>query len=122
MQLTLKKEDGTEIQAELRPLRVREYPAAFAAHDRDEEWRLIALCTVAQTPALAPDWPLELNPESYEQAVSAIQAENPTFFAWCARRWANRGVRDGVARMVAAGLGSQSPGGTSSPRSRPMPI
>lgn len=122
MNLALTTDSGPVLAVNIRTLKVREYPTAFAAYEADTEWRLVALCADEQTPPLAPDWPLNLTPEAYETAVSAMQEANPAFFAWCARRWANRGVRDGVARMVANGLaGSPSPGATGSPRSRPTP-
>jgi hypothetical protein len=101
--MTLLTDAGAEITVTIRALKVREYPAAFAAFAGDEEWKLLLLCSVEGCPPLTPDWPLTLTPEAYERAVAAMEQENPAFFAWCVRRTRNRMLRDGaaVARLAA---------------------
>lgn len=42
--ITLQTETGTAISVDIRALRVRDFPAAFAAFER-EEWKLIAMST-----------------------------------------------------------------------------
>jgi hypothetical protein len=121
MQLTLQTETGTEITAEIRPLRVRDFPAAFAAFERDEEWRLLALAAAPQDPPLPVGWPQTLKGDSYTAAAHEFQRENQAFFGYCARIAQNRLMRDpgALASVFAAARGSA--GATSSPTSPSAP-
>lgn len=119
MELKLKSESGAEIDVEIRALKVRDFPAAFAAWERDDEWKLIALSTAPQEPALPVGWVQSLTPESYTAAAGAFQSENPAFFAYCARISGNRVSRDPAAlARLAVMAGAESGGGNSSRASR----
>ena len=109
MQLTLQTETGTELSVDIRALRVRDFPAAFAAFEREEEWKLIAMATAPQDPPLAVGWPQTLTADEYTRAAQAFQRENDAFFGYCARMGQNRAVRNpaalaGLASALARGL------------------
>jgi hypothetical protein len=116
--LTLPTDAGAELHLTIRSLKVREYPAAFAAFEREEEWRLMTYCAVEASPPLAPDWPLTLTPESYERAVAVMEQENPAFFGWCVRRTRNRALRDPLAVARVEMSLANGNGGSTSPSSR----
>lgn len=118
MQLTLQTEAGTELLVDIRALRVRDFPAAFAAFERDEEWRLIALATAPQEPLLAVGWPQTLTADAYTRAAQAFQRENDAFFGYCARIGQNRAVRNPAALAgLASALARGSDGVPLSPAS-----
>ncbi len=119
--LTLQREDGTSLAVELRALKVREYPAAFRAWEAEQEWMLVSYCTVEQAPPLKTDWPLDLVPASYEEAVAVTTELNPGFFASCGRRLGARGLRESVGRLMMEAGQASTPGRNPSRPSPPRP-
>lgn len=114
--MKLKLENGTELEADLKPLTVGQYPAAFEVLKSEDEPRLMGMILHPTDPhaPVARSIPLMLTPESYE----AVAAEMPNvlrrFFAYCVRRVSGRVLVDSSI-LDAAKRGST--GATTSPSS-----
>lgn len=113
--ITLSTESGQTIEVEIRSLKVREYPAAYRVWSNREEWRLITLGVVEQTPPLKPDWTQDLTPESYELAMREFSARNQFFFGWCGRRLSQELLERATLGMLENPSLAPGVGGSSSP-------
>lgn len=93
----------------MREIKVSQFPMAFAAHDTEDEARLVEITTGRH-----PGWASLLSVESYNELVSALYEVNATgFFAYAGRRTASRAVKAAFAEQVRA----QSRGPNTSPTS-----
>ncbi len=110
--LTLTRDDGTTVDVIARQLKVSQYQQAFAAWQSENEARQIAIGVQRATDpqvgeqALVGDWPLTLQPDSYEALCAAWQELNQPFFAWCGRLLGSRSLRMQAASIASAGLGT----------------
>lgn len=118
--MMLKLENGTELEAELKPLRVSQYPAAFAVQQQEDEAKLMGMILHPVDPnaPIAATIPHMLSAESYEAVVTAMPEVLRRFFAYCVRRTTNRALVDPeLLRSAAAQRSAVLAGGNTSPSS-----
>lgn len=89
--LSLTKEDGSTITAEVSQIKLRDYERAFLL--TDDEFAITAIAS-----GLTKSQVLDLIPKDYEQLCSAVKEVNKDgFFAYSARRFAQ--VMDKMSRV-----------------------
>lgn len=103
MQLHL--DDGRQIEASIRPLKIGEYSGAYAAWRAGDEPRLLTMVLVpegADAPmprAITPN----LTQASYNDAVNEMRRVNAGFFGYCTRVAGDQAMQDPamLARVLA---------------------
>lgn len=116
MKLTL--ENGTELDVELVPLRVSQYPAAFVAQQQEDESKLMGMIIRPSDPnaPIAATIPPMLTPESYEAVAAAMPEVLRRFFAYCVRRTSGRVLVDSGLLKTAASAGASTSPNSLSPQ------
>lgn len=101
-------EDGERHEVTFRPLKVRQYPEAFAALNAKDEFKLIELAGNFTGTLKA----INLTPESFDEAAQAMHEVSQRFFASFARQTMYAEMLGAIGNLVrnASAGASTSPG------------